>query len=288
MEQSFYKQEITPIATDDCFIVLERTKYEFDFPVHYHSEYELTCIEQGSELTRYIGKHSEKCSNWELALVGPNLIHGWLHEQPLQNTVYEKTLQFHPDLFTQQLLGKNALADLKQLFQEAGDGLLFSPTTAETVFPLLHLLANTNGIKSFILLQQIFLELIQDSNRIVLNSTEETPTNNKQNNALYSYIQKHYHQPIKLEDMADIFNMSVSSFNRMIKKQTGNTFVTFLNEYRLGMAARKLLETEYGIEYIAKSCGFHNLSNFNKFFKRVYKMPPQSYRIVYKGTATVK
>lgn len=289
MRDGLFKQEITPIANDDCFGIFERTKHEFDFPIHYHNEYELTCIKNGTELTRYVGNHIGKPSNWELVLIGPNLVHGWLHEAPLKITVYEKTLQFHSDLFGQQLLNRNAVAELNNLLAQAIHGILFSEDTAQDVFKRLHSLARSEGFESFTMFQNILQKLISDPKKQLLNNdTIGQQIDNCTNNRLYAYIQKNYHQSITLEEMSDLFNMSISSFNRMMKKQTGNTFVTFLNEYRLGMVARKLLETGFSVEYIAQSCGFHNISNFNKLFKRVYKMPPHQYREQLKGTASVK
>lgn len=290
MQDSLYKQEITPISTDDCFVVFERIKTVFDFPIHYHNEYELTCINNGSELTRITGANADKSNEWELVMTGPNLIHGWLHEQPLCSEVHEKTLQFHADLFSETLLSKTALGALRILLEHAQYGILFSEQTARTIFPMLHSLAQSEGIHSYLLLQQILQILINDNEQLMLNTVDShlQKTDNADNRAFYTYIQEHYRTQIKLEDAADLFNMSVSSFSRMIKRQTGNSFILFLNEYRLGMVARNLLETEYSIEYIAKLCGFNNLSNFNKSFKKTYKLSPNSYRILNKGTTNVK
>lgn len=290
MQDSLFKQEITPISTDDCFVVFERTKTVFDFPIHYHNEYELTCINNGRELTRITGANTDKSNEWELVLTGPNLIHGWVHEQPLRSEVHEKTLQFHADLFADTLLSKTAMSALRTLLERAQYGILFSQETACKVFPMLHSLAQSEGLHSYILLQQI-LQIVMHDTQISMLNTAESPlqkTDNADNRAFYAYIQENYRSQIKLQDAADLFNMSVSSFSRMIKRQTGNSFILFLNEYRLGMVARNLLETEYSIEYIAKLCGFNNLSNFNKSFKKTYKLSPNSYRILNKGTTNVK
>lgn len=289
-QSQLYKQEITPITQNDCFVVFERTKVEFDFPVHYHREYELTCIENASQLTRYVGKDINKPRYWDLVLTGPNLIHGWMHTFPLEAEVYEKTLQFHANLFSDFQLQKNALASLNFLLEQAQYGILFSESTAQVIFPLLAELANSEGLQSFILLQQTLMILADDKDRIPLNGDKTVipQVYNKQNSKLYEFIQHNYDTNIKLEEIAALFNMSVSSFNRMLKAETGNTFISFLNEYRLGMVARKLLETDDKIDVIAQSCGFHNLSNFNKFFKRVYKTTPKQYKLEYKGTTSVK
>lgn len=288
--QKLFKQEITPIATNDCFVVFERTKTHFDFPIHYHNEYELNCIKNGDGLTRVVGNHTDETHDWELLLTGPNLIHGWVHSDPLPNTVYEKTLQFHSDLFNEQLLGKNAFSELNTLFNDSLNGILFSRDTAQKAFPMLKKLANSEGLASYILLQELLLMLLHDKNRSILNTEDNIidKVDNTLNNKLYKYIQDNYHQTITLEDMADLFHVSPSTFNRMIQKQTGNTFIAFVNDYRLGMVARKLLESNYCVQYIAESCGFKNLSNFNRLFKRTFKLTPKEYKVKYKGTTKVK
>ncbi len=288
--QALYKQEITPIAGDDCCAVIEKKKKRFKFPIHYHNEYELNCIRYGNGLNRVVGDSIGISSKWELLLTGPNLVHGWLNDEPLGQYAHEKTLQFHANLFDSKLLSRNAMSGLAELLMEANLGVLFCQKTAETVFKKLHTLAQADGLNSFIRLQEILQILIDDKERVVLNSDSSNlpKVDNSHNNKLYHYIQQHFSENIRLEEMADLFNMSLATFNRMIKKETGNTFVIFLNEYRLGMAARRLLETDYSVEYIAKSCGFQNLSNFNKFFKKIYETSPQQYRLENKGTTAVK
>ena len=288
--EKIYKQEITPIAEDDCFVLFERKKKVFDFPIHYHNEYELNCIKNGAGLSRIVGENIGISDNWELILTGPNLTHGWFTKEPLTHYANEKTLQFHSNLFNDMLLSKNSMGDLQLLLQQANQGILFCQKTAEVVFHQLHVLGKSEGLSSFILLQNILQMLIDDDKKQILNTNKSLSSNvdNALNNKLYQFIQQKYDQNIKLEKIAELFNMSLATFNRMIKKETGNTFVTFLNEYRLGMVARKLLETDYSVEYIAKSCGFQNLSNFNKLFKKTYATTPQLYRLDNKGTTTVR
>ncbi len=284
-----FKQEITPITHKDCFVVFDRRKKVFDFPLHYHSEYELNCIKNCKGLQRVVGASVENTVEYELLFTGPNLIHGWIQEQEFSKNAEELTLQFHANLFDEMLENRVAFKELKSLFSLAKYGIVFCQTTAEIVFKKLKKLSETKGLVSMSLLCEILQILIDDKSKRVLN-THKTITHTFEkttNNRLYSYIQKNYQNPITLEDIAQHFNMSLSTFNRMIKKETGATFVTFLNDYRLGMAARKLLETDATIQYISQSCGFKNLSNFNKFFKKHYFTSPQKYREQNKGELQV-
>ena len=55
---------------------------------------------------------------------------------------------------------------------------------------------------------------------------------------------------------------------------TGQSFVAFLNEYRLNAAAEALQATDETVLTIASRCGFENLSYFNRAFKAHFGMTP--------------
>lgn len=55
---------------------------------------------------------------------------------------------------------------------------------------------------------------------------------------------------------------------RFFKQTMGMPFTTYLNDYRLTLAAKSLLETHKAVLEIASECGFDNLSYFNRIFKK--------------------
>ena len=77
------------------------------------------------------------------------------------------------------------------------------------------------------------------------------------------------------------------TLSRLIKKRTGKSFVDFLNDYRIGFASRWLTETNQTIAEIAVSCGFCNLSNFNRIFKKNKGCTPSQYRENFSGVKRV-
>ena len=60
--------------------------------------------------------------------------------------------------------------------------------------------------------------------------------------------------------------------------RTGKTFVDTLTEIRLGHASRMLIETTQGITEVAFKCGFNNISNFNRIFKKKKDSTPKEFR----------
>lgn len=97
-------------------------------------------------------------------------------------------------------------------------------------------------------------------------------------------MNKNYHSPIQLKEMAKLVNMTEVSFSRFIKKRTGNTFIDSLNNIRLGHACRMLIETTHTIAEISYKTGFNNISNFNKVFKKKKGCTPSEFRLNYQGT----
>ncbi len=58
----------------------------------------------------------------------------------------------------------------------------------------------------------------------------------------------------------------------------GMSFIEYLNDYRLMMAARLLLASDSSVLSISQEVGFENLSYFNRSFKKKYHITPSAYR----------
>jgi AraC-like DNA-binding protein len=91
-------------------------------------------------------------------------------------------------------------------------------------------------------------------------------------------VENHYGEKISIHDIAQIAGFSDSHFMRYFKETMGTSFVDYLKEYRLTMAARLLLSSDSSILAIASEVGFDNLSYFNRSFKKQYKVTPSQYR----------
>ncbi|MGJ1243005.1 hypothetical protein [Sphingobacterium siyangense] len=72
-------KEVTPLRETECFTVFYRVKDKFDFPYHYHEEFELNMILNASGAQRVVGDRIDEIGDYELVLTGPNLPHGWFN-----------------------------------------------------------------------------------------------------------------------------------------------------------------------------------------------------------------
>lgn len=95
---------------------------------------------------------------------------------------------------------------------------------------------------------------------------------------MIAYIQEHFQEEISLELVASSVGMSESAFSHFFKKRTNRSFIDFLNDIRIGNAAKMLYETSNTISEICYASGFNNVSNFNRLFKKKKGQTPTEYR----------
>lgn len=284
METKNIFREVTPLSSQDCFLIVDRTKNNFSYPVHVHKEIELNFIENAEGSRRIVGDSMEIIDDLELCLIGnEKLEHGWVDYKPSGKLIHEITIQFHSDLFLDSLLSKKQFYSLSQLFEKAKRGLVFSREAIEGIkSKLTSLTENKSDFQSVIDLMCILHELSNDANaRTLCNQSfveEVELTEDKRIQRLMSYIENNYKSVLRLGDVAKKFGFSEVSFSRFIKKKTGKNFVEYINDLRLGVASNLLVYSNSSIAEICYECGFNNLSNFNRIFKSRKGCSPKEFR----------
>ncbi|MGN6178686.1 MAG: AraC family transcriptional regulator [Mucilaginibacter sp.] len=280
-------REITPLTPGDCFTIFSRVKQKFDFPLHYHDEYELNLILNAKGAKRVVGGHIEVIDDLELVLVGPNVYHAWFTHQCQSESITEITIQFHKDLFDDKFLRRNQLSFVKNMMERAQRGILFSPETIVQLKDRIQSLNKKSGFDSVLELLSVLHDLSISRNMKTLSdssfSNEQFHYNSRRIEKVFEYMNAHYNMQITLAEVAKIANMPEASFSRFIKKRTGKTFIDSLNEIRLGHASRMLIDTTNTVAEIAYKCGFNNISNFNRIFKRKKFCIPKEFRETYTG-----
>ena len=95
---------------------------------------------------------------------------------------------------------------------------------------------------------------------------------------IIKYVENNYSENISIDDMARLCDFSQSHFMKFFKSNMEVSFIEYLNNYRLTMAARLLISSTSPIIAISMESGFDNLSYFNRLFKKKYEMTPSEYR----------
>ncbi len=280
-------REVIPLSDEDCFDIAYRTKTHFTYPIHVHPEYELNFIENAKGAKRIVGDSVEEIDDLELCLIGNRkLEHGWIDADRCFDEVHEITIQFHPDIFLNSLLSKRQFQSLSIMFENAKKGIVFSRPIIEKVkCKLENLMLNQDGFHSVLDLITILYELSYDEQmRILCNNefaSEDDISESMRIQKILNFLQENYQKDIKLADVAAFVGMTEVLLSRFVKKRIGKKFIDYVIDFRLGIASRSLINSQKSIAVICSECGFNNLSNFNRVFKRRKGVTPKEFRKKY-------
>lgn len=291
MEGNEIIQELTPLGEHDLLYVADRHKAYYDFPLHRHNLFELNFVEHGAGCERFVGDSVETLGEYDLVLItAPNLEHAWTQGQCTSTDIHEITVQFYLD-YQSGFLTTNPFRSIQQMFVRAQRGLAFPMEAIMHVYPRLSRLAGLQGFEAAMEWMYILHELSKYDDARELSSTSfaqvRTTSESRRVARVKEYVSAHYMDEIRLETLSDMVCMSPTAFSRFFKLRTGKSLSDFIVDVRLGVAARKLVDTDEPVSGICFDCGFNTLSNFNRLFRNRKGCSPTEFREKYAKTKVI-
>ena len=287
-------QEITPLGANDFMYVADRHKQLMDYPIHYHDVMELTFVENATGCRRVVGDSSEVIDDLDLVLItSANLEHVWEQHECRSSDIHEITVQFKFDLEGENSpFHTNPFKSICKMMERAKHGLAFPRPAILTVY---HRLISLSGIReNFIMAQEllnILHELSKFDNARELSSSSYAKVHLESESRrvlkVKNYIDQHYKDEIRLEQLADLIGMTPTAFSRYFKHRTGKNLSEYVGDIRMGYAARRLVDTTDTVAEICYTCGFNTLSNFNRQFRKRKGCTPTEFRENYYKTKII-
>ena len=108
-------------------------------------------------------------------------------------------------------------------------------------------------------------------------------TGNKRIAVIHEFLMKNYLEQIDLKRLAELVNMAEGSLCRFFRSNMGKTIFEYLNQLKVELACKLLMDKDLSIFEVCLDSGFNNLSHFNKQFKKIHGLPPSEYRNRFKG-----
>ena len=286
MKPLFHK---VPTQIQTSFSARHDIQANFGSLWHYHPELELHHVIRGKGV-RLIGDNIGNFSAGEVILLGSNLPHMWqCNEEYYQNHATRKVeaivIQFLPDCMGRDFMNLPEMYLLPKLFENARKGMKFTGRSRARIVELMHKATQATEIERLIVLLSMLKTMAETDEYQSIASAHAFYKSNEMDairiNKVCTYTLSNYKKEINLEEIAAIANLSVTSFCRYFKLMTKKTFYDFLIEIRISHACRLLVEDLLPTEVICFECGFNNVSNFYRHFKKVTDMTPLEYKKKY-------
>ena len=293
MDERRIIHEITPLMGKDVLYIADRRKKEFTYPIHNHEAFELNFVEHAAGVRRIVGDSSEVIGEYDLVLItSPDLEHVWEQHECKSEEIREITVQFDFPMGEDSFLGKTPFLPMQKMLNEARKGLCFPVSAIMRVYDKLDTLSSIKeGFYAVMQFLTILYELSKCSGARSLASSSfakiAVEDDSRRILKVKNFISKNFMDEIRLAQLADIAGMSPSAFSRFFKLHTGRNLTDYIIDMRLGAASRMLVDTSRSISEICFCCGFNNLSNFNRIFKKKKGCSPSEFRENYHKTRII-
>ncbi|WP_254665818.1 GlxA family transcriptional regulator [Streptomyces sp. WMMB 322] len=112
------------------------------------------------------------------------------------------------------------------------------------------------------------------------------PTVRASTGAARAWALRHLHRPLSLRELADQESMSVRTFTRRFREETGLTPVQWLTRQRIERARQLLEETDMPVDVVASRSGFGTGASLRQHMHAALGVSPRAYRVTFRGGGT--
>ena len=245
-------------------------------PLHRHDAWELLCVVYGFG-KRTAGDTVQDFAAGDIVLIPPNMIHRWdfspdsadesghIHYLMVafKHTFVERCVATFPEV-------RNRLANIT--FPD--NALCFSGASAHVLRKRLESMRPLNELERLSAMLLLLCELFTASDHTLAGRPMRIERNVQRMQTVCTFVMRNFRRTITLEEAAAVAGMNRSAFCTFFRKHTGQTFVDYLNAYRVDLACHLLEREGLSVTEACYASGFNDAAYFCRTFKRYKGIPP--------------
>ncbi len=278
-ERRQHSSRLIPYSYYNCMIPV----YFPNVPLHYHSEFEINYIYKGKGEFR-CGDERYITSDGDILIILPNTLHSIdPHEDYKQ--LYDTIV------FSAEMLGSSSndrcSAECIRPLLNGKQGITCCISKGDTGYedlrPLVESIftcAKNRSAGMDLLLKSELMRLFWTLRQIgaIYKKAVISDSLTERIRPTLTYISENFREDLTVSQLAEAAHFSKSHFMSCFKQAVGVGVMEYIAGLRLKAACEALSETDHSISDIALECGFKNLSNFNRQFKKSVGCTPREYR----------
>lgn len=246
---------------------------------HIHPEFELVYVKNGSGLLN-IGSKKKKYDNGVLVFLGGNIPHADFGNKDHEDSL-EVVIQFKKEFLDEKLKVFPELKRIKQLIEKSRQVLIFDQESKNELWSSFKNFEHMDNQGKLINLLSILDHLSKNATYENLFDTISLSNYKKDEiwrlEQTFEYVNTNYHKNISVTEISKKLGFTPNSFCRFFKKMTSQTFISFVNEFRIGKALEFFNENNTVIAEVMYKSGFNDPSYFTRQFKKYQNTTPSSY-----------
>lgn len=285
--------EVTPLSEKDCFYLVDRRKDEFNYPLHRHEDVEVNFVCNCAGCKRIVGDSIEVLDYYDLVIIGSGLEHYW-DQNGVQNNgdMREITIQMSSIYSDNTFLVKDILLPMQDFFKRARLGIAFGQEFIKKSIPLFEALLEPQPgyLRMLKLYELLYYMAVTDDCRTLSTSSFakiNDSSDSRRISRVEEYISQNYASQLRLDELAALAHMTPTAFSRFFRTHTGRTLSDYIIDMRIGHATRLLVDSNMTSMEICFRCGFNNVSNFNRLFRKKKGCSPMQFRDNYLKTKII-
>ena len=247
--------------------------------LHHHEEMQISLIKNGTGKL-WISDSIHRFEPGDLFEIGENIPHLFQSQKKEGEFAHMITLFFSRESFGRKFFDLPELKEISGFFTHATIGLKLLESNNE-LLRIMDSMPSFSKLERFISLLQL-LKILKSAPLQALSHYKSPRIHNgfdgKRLQLIFDYAFKNFEQDISLNEIARLIHMTPQAFCRYFRQHTNKTFFEFLIELRIEHACQMIAQNpELPMKSVAVLSGFGSISNFNRQFKKLKKVPPKDY-----------